>query len=195
MNRQTLSPKIVKGTRRLAREKTMQILLAQEFSGETWQSIFDRIFPFEFRAEDEITPDRLLTPDEIVELEADSVIEWQTDEYEFVVELIRRTQELQEISETLITKYADNWEIERIAHIDKIVMKIAVAEFLAFADIPPKVSINEAIEVVKKFSTEKSGTFVNGILDAILLELKNEGKINKTGRGLLEETQTVHPKK
>lgn len=80
-----------------------------------------------------------------------------------------------------------NWEIERIAVIDKILLKIGIAEMLYFEDIPPKVSINEVIDMSKDFSSANSGKFINGILDAILTELKNEGKLNKVGRGLLNK--------
>ena len=63
---------------------------------------------------------------------------------------------------------------------------MVLCEFLHFPDIPPKVSIDEGIEVAKKFSTEQSGRFVNGIADAILNSLRKDGKLQKTGRGLVE---------
>ena len=81
-----------------------------------------------------------------------------------------------------------NWEMSRIAFIDRILLRIGIAELLYFPDIPPKVSINEVIEIAKDFSTSKSGKFINGILDAILTDLKKSGKINKAGRGLIEES-------
>ena len=65
-------------------------------------------------------------------------------------------------------------------------MRMAICEFLYFDDIPPKVSIDEAIEVSKKYSTEKSGHFINGILDGILAHLKKEHLLKKSGRGLNE---------
>jgi N utilization substance protein B len=64
---------------------------------------------------------------------------------------------------------------------------MALAELLYFEEIPTKVSINEAIEIAKEYSTRKSGSFVNGILDAALEQLKSEDKIKKTGRGLIED--------
>jgi N utilization substance protein B len=82
----------------------------------------------------------------------------------------------------------DNWEMNRIALIDKILLRMGICELLYFPDIPPKVSINEAIEIAKLYSTAGSGKFINGILDVILTELKDTGKLNKTGRGLLEES-------
>ena len=80
----------------------------------------------------------------------------------------------------------EHWEFHRIALIDKILLRMSLCELLHFPDIPPKVTINEAIEIAKDYSTESSGTFINGIMDAILIELKKEGMLNKTGRGLLE---------
>ena len=62
---------------------------------------------------------------------------------------------------------------------------MAICEMLSFPDIPPKVSLNESIEIAKKFSTENSGKFINGILDAVLLVLYEEGKLRKSGRGLV----------
>jgi N utilization substance protein B len=87
-----------------------------------------------------------------------------------------------------ISKRVDNWEMNRIALIDKILLRMGIAEILFFPDIPPKVSINEVIEISKNYSTPNSGKFINGILDAILSELKNSGNLNKTGRGLIDET-------
>jgi transcription antitermination protein NusB len=87
-----------------------------------------------------------------------------------------------------IGQRVDNWEMNRIALIDKILIRMGIAELLYFPDIPPKVSINEVIEISKDFSTPKSGKFINGILDTILAELRKAGKLNKTGRGLIDVT-------
>jgi N utilization substance protein B len=89
-----------------------------------------------------------------------------------------------------IAKHTFNWDMSRIAIIDKNILRMALAEILYCEDIPPKVSINEAIEIAKKFSsTEKSSKFVNGILDAIFNDLKAEGRIQKCGRGLIDHTE------
>lgn len=85
----------------------------------------------------------------------------------------------------MIKRKALNWDFERIAIIDKLILRMAICEFLYFADIPPKVSIDEAIEISKKYSTEKSGQFINGILDAVLTELRQENQLHKYGRGLI----------
>jgi|SRR3972149_4114950 len=88
----------------------------------------------------------------------------------------------------LIKARVDNWDLSRIALIDRILLRIGICEILFFPDIPPKVSINEAIEIAKDYSTSSSGKFINGILDAILADLKKDNKLNKKGRGLLEES-------
>ncbi len=179
----------VKGTRRLVREKAMQILAAMHVSGVDWLENFDRIFPFEFRDEEiEQSSERLLTRDEIALLEADCNIDWDDELVQFGHELIRATLLHKDFSEEMIRRFSQNWELDRIAHIDRIVMQIAIAEMLSFQDIPPKVTINEAIEIVKRYSTDKSGVFVNGILDSILDSLKSEGRLKKSGRGLLDES-------
>jgi transcription antitermination protein NusB len=78
-----------------------------------------------------------------------------------------------------------NWELERMGLIDRIILRMGIAEMLYFPEIPPKVSINEAIDIAKDFCTRNSGKFVNGILDAVLEELRKENKLEKAGRGLL----------
>ena len=87
--------------------------------------------------------------------------------------------------EEIVDKKVENWEAERMAYLDKVILKIGVAELLNFPEIPPKVTINEAIEIAKDFSSKSSGKFVNGVLDAILEDLKKDDKLNKTRRGLL----------
>jgi N utilization substance protein B len=70
---------------------------------------------------------------------------------------------------------------------DTLLMKMAIAEFINFTSVPVKVTINEYLEISKEFSTPKSNSFINGILDKILYELKAENKIKKVGRGLIDE--------
>jgi transcription antitermination protein NusB len=111
---------------------------------------------------------------------------WAEDR-EFILNLfqqsIRHDAEYQE----LIGKKTQNWEPERIAMMDTLLMKMAIAEFINFTSIPVKVTINEYLEISKEFSTPKSNSFINGILDKILYELKAENVIKKVGRGLIEE--------
>lgn len=79
-----------------------------------------------------------------------------------------------------------NWDPDRVTKIDLILMKMAIAELIHFETIPIKVSLNEYLDISKKYSTPKSKDFINGVLDKILKDLKDKGQINKTGRGLLE---------
>ena len=88
--------------------------------------------------------------------------------------------------DALITKKVDNWELERIGVVERILINMAMTEMLFFPEIPPKVSINEAIEIAKEYCSLNSGRFVNGILDSIYDELKKDNKLNKAGRGLID---------
>ena len=78
-----------------------------------------------------------------------------------------------------------NWDKERIADLDTILIKMAICEFLKFPSIPVKVTINEYLEIAKEYSTPKSSIFINGILDKLSKEYRENGKLNKMGRGLM----------
>lgn len=104
----------------------------------------------------------------------------------FAERLFSLTVEHQAALDTIIRKRAANWEVDRIALVDKLLLRMGICEFRYFDDIPPKVTINEAIEISKRFSTEKSGQFLNGVLDHILQDMKKDGSLHKTGRGLLD---------
>jgi N utilization substance protein B len=107
------------------------------------------------------------------------------EDKEFVSLLFRKTV-LNEIE--LAKEYIDktpNWDADRIAEIDTIILKMAICEFLKFPSIPIKVTINEYLEIAKEYSTPKSSIFINGILDNLVKEFENENKIKKTGRGLM----------
>lgn len=114
---------------------------------------------------------------------------------EFANLLIKLVLKNEELLDDYINVKAVNWEAERISIVDRIILKIGLAELLYFPDIPPKVSINEAIDIAKDFCTRNSGKFVNGILDAVHDDLKKEKTLNKTGRGLIsvrkKEKQTT----
>ncbi|MGI5914157.1 MAG: transcription antitermination factor NusB [Bacteroidales bacterium] len=86
----------------------------------------------------------------------------------------------------LIDKHTTNWEVERIALMDILVMQMAINEIVEFSDIPVKVTLNEYIEIAKYYCTSKSATFVNGILDNIVKEIKETGMFSKSGRGLVD---------
>ncbi len=103
----------------------------------------------------------------------------------FAESLFLRTLDRMEEVDELIGQHTANWEIGRIALVDRLLLRMAIVEMMTFEDIPPKVSINEVIEIAKRYSTPKSGIFINGILDSILIQLLQEGRIRKTGRGLV----------
>ena len=86
----------------------------------------------------------------------------------------------------IVSEKSKNWEIERVAQTDKIILEMALAEMINFSSIPVKVTINEYIELSKLYSTPKSKQFINGILDVLSGQLKKEGRIKKSGRGLLD---------
>ncbi len=108
-----------------------------------------------------------------------------TEDKEFVYNLFRKTV----LNESELAKeYVDktpNWDTERIAEIDTIILKMAICEFLKFPSIPTKVTINEYLEIAKEYSTPKSSIFINGILDNLVKEFQANGKLQKTGRGLM----------
>jgi len=103
----------------------------------------------------------------------------ETSLREFAEPLIRGTLEHRLEADELIKKHAKNWELHRIAAVDRNILRLAIYEMLHREDIPPVVSINEAVDIAKKFSTEDSGKFVNGILDKIRSELLRPARIVK----------------
>ncbi|QQS94841.1 transcription antitermination factor NusB [Sphingobacterium spiritivorum] len=106
------------------------------------------------------------------------------DDREFVLDLLANTIRYGEEYQSLIAAKTKNWEADRIALLDTILMRMAICELINFSSIPVKVTINEYIELSKVFSTLKSNTFINGILDKILADLNQQGRIRKQGRGL-----------
>ncbi len=113
---------------------------------------------------------------------------WREDEddRQFMETLFQNTLGQAGENEELITSAAANWDLERIALIDRILMKMALAEARSFESIPLKVTLNEYIELSKYYSTEKSSGFINGILDQLFNEMKADKRIVKVGRGLLD---------
>jgi len=146
--------------RRIVREKVLQILYAYELNQE-----------FHSTTKEEVLKD----------------INNQNDK-NFAEDLINRVIINKKNLDEKIKERVANWEITRIALLDKVLLRMGICELMYFPEIPPKVSINETIEIAKLFSTLSSGKFVNGIMDAILTELKKNGELNKTGRGLVEES-------
>ena len=107
------------------------------------------------------------------------------DEINFGQELLNKTLENYDDLKSNIEGRTPNWDSDRIAQIDYIILVTAIAELIYFPSIPTKVTINEYIEIVKEFSTPVSGKFVNGVIDNIVKDLINQGLIVKTGRGLI----------
>ena|SRR6056297_69317 len=113
-----------------------------------------------------------------------------TDGISFAKEVVLHTSENKSDLDEFIADHIKNWEVSRLAILDKLILRMAITEFIHFEQIPTKVTINEAIELAKSYSTRKSGTFVNGILDAILNDLSEKGRIIKKGRGLIETSRS-----
>jgi len=107
------------------------------------------------------------------------------EEVIFYKELFRKTALYNTEYQNRINDKLQYWESERVMEIDTLLMKMAMCELTQFQTIPVKVTINEYIELAKLYSSRKSGIFINGILDSIITDFKNEGLLNKTGRGLI----------
>ena len=109
------------------------------------------------------------------------------EDEQFAKDLYRKAVLNHEENYKIVQGHTVNWEVERIAFMDILILEMAITEFLYFPSIPTKVSLNEYIELSKYYSTEKSRNFINGILDKTLKDLKKEDKILKAGRGLIGE--------
>jgi transcription antitermination protein NusB len=144
--------------RRLVRIKAMEVLYAHKISR-------DHI--------DKVKKDLL---SELTDLE----------KYNFASDLIDAVLKNQALIDGYIESKIKNWDMDRLAILDMIILRIGIAEMLYFPEIPPKASINEAIEIAKMYSTAKGPVFINGILDALLKDFYTMKLINKSGRGLLE---------
>ncbi len=107
------------------------------------------------------------------------------DDVVFFKTLFTKTLQNDANFQTLIEQKLEHWEMERTIGLDNILMKMAMTEFVDFPSIPLKVTMNEYIEMAKEYSSRKSGAFINGLLDKIVLDLKESGKIKKFGRGLI----------
>lgn len=110
---------------------------------------------------------------------------WEED-LQYCIDLFKFTIKDEKQNQEILSKRIKNWEIDRIATIDYILLQMAISEMVNFPNIPVKVTINEFIEISKNYSTPKSKTFINGVLDVIASELTKEEKIRKSGRGLID---------
>jgi len=109
------------------------------------------------------------------------------EDRKFVKDLFRKSILKKADYRNLIDKYTINWEIDRIAFMDILVMQLAITEMIGFSEIPVKVSLNEYLEIAKFYCTERSSTFINGILDKIVHDLRRDKVIIKKGKGLIGE--------
>lgn len=146
-------------TRREAREHVMKALYAHEQADED--------------------------PDHVIQTLITPPLEDDPSTRDFAERLFRTTLDTMGEADEIIGKHAENWDLHRITVIDRSLLRMATTEFLKFEEIPPKVSVDEAIEIAKKYSTPRSDTFINGVLDAVLIDLHEQGRLNKSGRGLV----------
>ena len=147
--------------RRETREKALQALYAHELSRDPISGVMDSVL---------------------------NDLKENREEYDFAKQLVMGVVTHQSEIEMLIKAKVDHWEFDRIAVIDRMLLRMGICELLYFEDIPPKVTINESIEIAKAFSTEKSGQFINGVLDAVLDDMKKQKSLHKTGRGLIDSS-------
>jgi len=143
--------------RRIVREKVVQALYAHEMGGESLDQVIEDVF---------------------------KGLAKNPEAFEFSRQLVFKTVEHAEEIDTIIREKVANWDFSRIAVLDRLILRMAICELIHFKEIPPKVSMDEAIELAKLFSTEKSGQFVNGVLDAVFDGLRAAGHLTKEGRGL-----------
>ncbi|MCO5249816.1 MAG: transcription antitermination factor NusB [Candidatus Kapabacteria bacterium] len=178
----------LRGNRRLAREKVLQLLMVKIVSDTPIDKIYSHIFYRRFNFgdnEEHLVENKILKPDEVYELEADIPIIWTESDEEFAKKLLLHCVENMERFNKTIKDNSSNWNFDRITLTDKILIHMATNEFIYFDDVPPFVTLNEALSIAKRYSTDKSYVFINGILDKILKELNESGDIHKTGRGLI----------
>jgi len=133
------------GNRRRSRELAMQVLFSMDLRKNDSREMLDR-FCIHF------TPSKKALP--------------------FFLKLVEGVMEAGSEIDSLIERFSDNWKLNRMSCVDRNILRIAVYELIYCKDIPSKVSINEAIDIGKKFGTEESGAFINGILDGIRIALK-----------------------
>jgi N utilization substance protein B len=147
-------------TRREAREKSMQVLYAYEISHE----------PIEM----------------LVETIAGEELNEHVEMYRFSQALVYAVLNHRSEVDLLIREKAEHWDFERIATMDRILLRMGIVEFIYFPDIPTKVTINECVDIAKRYSTDQSSRFINGMLDSIQKALRTDGRIKKEGRGLID---------
>lgn len=164
------------GKRREARERAMQFLFQHDLNPpEDLEAALEHFWRAEREQAAAVERDNAATWGQKVELPALTPAEAEVRL--FADPLIRGTLEHKEEADALIRQHAQNWELHRIATVDRNILRLAIFEMLHRDDIPPVVSINEAVELAKKFSTQDSGKFVNGILDKIKSNLMRSARV------------------
>jgi transcription antitermination protein NusB len=149
----------MKKTRREVREKAMQVLYAYEISREPIEMLLETIAGEELNDDEEM--------------------------YRFAQALVYSVLNHRAEADMLIRDKCQNWNFDRIATLDRMLLRMGIIEFLYFPEIPIKVTINECVEIAKRYSTDQSGRFVNGMLDSIHSVLREQDRIRKEGRGLV----------
>ena len=149
-----------------------------------WEDDYDQIAQYNFMmlkalddTLDEATPIPLMT---------DERYDKDVDAYEFAHHLLLVTMRHRDEVEAMIRKNLRGWDFDRVANMDVLLLNMAVAELTEFPSIPEGVTVDEYIELSKEFSTDRSRLFINGIIDKFIIELRSAGRINKTGRGLID---------
>ena len=145
--------------RRVIREKVVQALYARELTGDSIEHVMRHVL---------------------------KGFDHNKAAHSFAKKLVIKTICYSDRIDKIIKSKVVNWDFKRIALLDRLILRMAICELIYFKEIPPKVSMNEAIELAKLFSTQKSGQFVNGVLDAVLVDLKAAGELEKAGRGLFD---------
>jgi N utilization substance protein B len=199
--------------RRLARERVMQMLYAHELGGREIPELFKELIEQDLEQADERSgvgkqseakrsgraglPSVANDEDFGLEVPANANNDrsagdesYAGDEgaLNFARKLISALTEHREEIDKLISGKLERWEMSRVALIDRLLIQLGVAELLYFPEIPPKATINELIEIAKDFSTEESGQFINGLLHAVMTQLRESGGLKKTGRGLIDKS-------
>lgn len=148
-----------------------------------WEDDFDQVAQYNFMILKGIE-DAELNEATHFHLMFDEREEKDMEDFNFARRLLHETILHIDENEPLIRRHLQNWEFERVALMDVLLINMAITEFTQCPSIPERVTVDEYIELSKEFSTDKSKLFINGILDKILIELRVDGKINKSGRGL-----------
>lgn len=150
-----------------------------------WEDDFYQIAQYNFMMLKTLTADEF---DEAMPwpLMYDRRREKDEEDMNFARQLLRDTLACRDDAEQLTRRYLQGWEFERVSPMDTLLINMAVAELTCCPSIPERVTIDEYIELSKEFSSDRSRLFINGILDKMVLELRSQGKINKSGRGLTQ---------